>query len=94
MTFSDSRNGRPGPSARSLKDFVDLLSQLPDSELAPYLQRHDFSRWLGQVFRDYPLATHVRTLESRLGLDKTRDLIDDITQAVRARYELTAPLAL
>ena len=92
--FLFSRNGRPGPSARSLKDFVDLLSQLPDSELAPYLQRHDFSRWLGQVFRDYPLATHVRTLESRLGLDKTRDLIDDITQAVRARYELTAPLAL
>ena len=60
--------------------------------VAPYLQRHDFSRWFGQVFRDCPLATHVRTLESRLGLDRPRDLINDIAQAVRARYELTSSL--
>jgi hypothetical protein len=89
QAFRFSHNGKPGPHARSLKEFVELLGQLPDTDLAPYLQRHDFSRWLGQVFRDCPLATHVRALESRLGVDEPRDLIDDISQAVRARYEMT-----
>jgi hypothetical protein len=72
-----------------LKEFVTLLGELPDADLAPYLQRHDFSRWLGQVFRDCPLATHVRSLESRLGVDRPRDLVNDIAQAVRARYDMT-----
>jgi hydroxymethylpyrimidine pyrophosphatase-like HAD family hydrolase len=94
QAFVFARNGRPEPRARTLKEFVELLGQLSDSDLAPYLQRHDFSRWLGQVFRDCPLATHVRTLESRLGIDRPRDLIDDIAQAVRARYELTPSLPL
>jgi len=87
--FVFTRDGQPGPKARSLKDFVDLLAQLPDAELAPYLQRHDFSKWLGQVFRDCPLATHVRAIESRLGIDRPRDLLNDISQAVRARYQIT-----
>lgn len=88
--FVFSTDGKLGPRARSLKEFVDLLALLPDADLTPYLQRHDFSRWFGQVFRDCPLATHVRTLESRLGIDRPRDLINDISQAVRARYETTA----
>jgi len=92
--FLFTHDGRPGPRARSLKDFVELLGQLPDGDLAPYLQRHDFSRWLANVFRDCPLATHVRTIESRLGLDRPRDLIDDIAQAVRARYELTSDIGV
>jgi len=87
--FVFTRDGRSGPKARSLKDFVDLLGQLPEADLAPYLQRHDFSKWLGQVFRDCLLATHVRAIESRLGIDRPRDLLDDISQAVRARYQIT-----
>jgi hypothetical protein len=79
--------------ARSLKDFVDLLAQLPDNDVMPYLRRHDFSQWLQHVFRDCPLATHVRSLENRVGTDRVRDLADDISQAVRARYEMT-PLAV
>jgi hydroxymethylpyrimidine pyrophosphatase-like HAD family hydrolase len=87
--FLFTRDGIPGPRARSLKDFVELLAQLPDADLAPYLQRHDFSQWLAHVFKDCPLATHVRTIESRLGIDRPRDLVSDISQAVRARYEMT-----
>lgn len=87
--FVFTRDGQPGPKARSLKDFVDLLAQLPDADLAPHLQRHDFSKWFGQVFRDCPLSTHVRALESRLGIDRPRDLLDDISQVVRARYQIT-----
>ncbi len=91
--FVFTRDGQPGPRARSLKDFVDLLAQLPDADLAPHLQRHDFSKWFGQVFRDCPLSTHVRALESRLGIDRPRDLLNDISQAVRARYQI-APLGV
>jgi len=87
--FVFSRDGKPGPRARSLKEFVDLLAELPDADLVPYLKRHDFSRWFGQVFRDCPLATHIRRLESRIGVERPRDLINDISQAVRARYEMT-----
>ena len=71
-----------------LKDFIDLLGQLPDRELAPYLRRHDFSRWIEQVFRDCPLATHVRSIENRASTDRARDLADDISQSIRARYEM------
>jgi hypothetical protein len=91
--FVFARDGRAGPRARSLKGFVELLAELPDAELAPYLQRHDFSRWLAHVFRDSPLANHVRAIESRLGVDRPRDLLNDISQAVRARYEI-APLGV
>jgi hydroxymethylpyrimidine pyrophosphatase-like HAD family hydrolase len=93
--FLFARAGRHGTRARSLKEFVDFLDELSDADLAPYLKRHDFSRWLGQVFRDCPLATHVRAIESRLGVDKPRDIIDGIAQAVRARYKMvpTVPAA-
>jgi hydroxymethylpyrimidine pyrophosphatase-like HAD family hydrolase len=87
--FVFTSDGRPGPRARSLKDFVDLLGRLPDSELLPHLRRHDFSRWLEHVFRDCPLATHVNAIENRITNDSARDVVDDIAQAVRARYEIT-----
>jgi hypothetical protein len=31
----------------------------------------------------------VRAIESRLGIDRPRDLLNDISQAVRARYQIT-----
>jgi hypothetical protein len=86
--FVFTHDGRPGPYAQSLKEFVDVLANVPDIDVAGHLQRHDFSRWLDQVFRDCPLATHVRALEGRLSVERTRDLADDISQAVRARYEM------
>jgi hypothetical protein len=93
LAFVFTGDGAPGPRARSLKDFVDLLGRLSDSELLPHLQRHDFSRWLEHVFRDCPLATHVKAVENRLATDRARDLVNEISQAVRARYEMT-PLAV
>jgi hypothetical protein len=89
QAFVFTSDGRPGPRARTLKDFVDLLGRLPDIELLPHLRRHDFSRWLEHVFRDCPLATHVKAIENRVATDRSRDLVNDIVQAVRARYEMT-----
>ena len=93
QAFVFTADGKPQLRARTLKEFVDLLGRLPDSDLAPHLQRHDFSRWLEHVFRDCPLATHVRSIEDKLAVDRTRDLASDIAQAVRARYEML-PLAV
>lgn len=77
----------PHQRARSLKEFVERLGELPAGHLAGHLERHDFSRWLHDVFRDRPLAAHVAVLESRAGVDEERVVIDAIVQAVRARYE-------
>ncbi len=89
QAFVFTSDGRPGPRARTLKDFVELLARLPDTELVPHLRRHDFSRWLEHVFRDCPLATHVKAIENRIATDRPRDVVNDVVQAVRARYEMT-----
>jgi hydroxymethylpyrimidine pyrophosphatase-like HAD family hydrolase len=60
FVFTD--NGRQGPRAQTLKEFMGLLAALPSERIRDHLQRHDFSRWLGDVFRDNPLATRVRAL--------------------------------
>jgi hydroxymethylpyrimidine pyrophosphatase-like HAD family hydrolase len=93
QAFVFTHDGRPGLRARSLKEFVDQLAHVADTDLAPYLLRHDFSRWLEHVFRDCPLATHVKAIENRAATDCARDLVNDISQAVRARYEMT-PVAV
>ena len=54
------------------------------------LARHDFSRWLADVFRDHPLAGHVRELERRAATEDARMLAADIAQSIRARYETAA----
>jgi hydroxymethylpyrimidine pyrophosphatase-like HAD family hydrolase len=89
QAFVFTHNGRPGPRTRSLKEFVDHLAQAADTDLAPYLRRHDFSRWLEHVFRDFPLATHVKAIENRVTTDRPRELVNDVAQAVRSRYEMT-----
>ena len=70
--FVFAEGGRPGPRARTLKQFVDLLSELPSERLAGHLHRHDLSRWIGDVFRDRPLALRIRTLEARVPGDGAR----------------------
>ena len=62
--------------------------------LAGHIGRHDFSRWLNDVFRDRPLAAHIAILESRLLTDDVRVIVDTIVQAIRARYEMSPALPL
>jgi hypothetical protein len=94
--FVFMQDGQPGTRARSLKDLVVLLAALPEQYLESHFQRHDISRWIEQVFRDCPLATHVRGIEKRVDDESVRDVASDISQAVRARYDLktSAPAAM
>lgn len=85
FVFTD--NGRPGARARTLKEFIGLLTALPPGRVAGHLRRHDFSRWIDQVFRDHPLAAFLRRVEARAESDEARDVAEAIGQAIRARYE-------
>jgi len=85
FVFTD--NGRSGPRAHTLKEFMGLLSALQPARIHAHLLRHDFSRWLADVFRDHPLAAHVRDLEGRESAEDAKDVAADIAQAIRARYE-------
>jgi hypothetical protein len=87
QAFVFTTNGRPGPRAHTLKEFTGMLAVLPADRLAAHAQRHDFSRWIEDVFRDRPLAAHLRSIESQVDSETPREVVQAIAQAVRARYE-------
>jgi hypothetical protein len=91
FVFTD--HGRPGPRARTLKEFSGLLVTMQEPIIAEHLDRHDLSRWLADVFRDHSLAAHVRSIEDRVGTEPVADIGADIAQAIRARYETAADAA-
>jgi hypothetical protein len=80
-------DGKPGARARTLKEFTGLLAAVPADRLKGHLRRHDFSRWIDEVFRDRPLAARLRTVESGVESDDPREVADAVAQAIRARYE-------
>jgi hypothetical protein len=90
QAFVFTGDGRPGARARTLKEFTGLLATLPADRLEGHLRRHDFSRWIEDVFRDRPLAAHVREVESRVQSDDPCEVAEAIAQAIRARYETAA----
>jgi hydroxymethylpyrimidine pyrophosphatase-like HAD family hydrolase len=84
--------GSVGPRAHSLKEFTGILAMLPSDQIAGHLRRHDFSRWLVDVFHDHGLGARIRALEEEM---ETRDSVDvaaDVAQAIRARYDTVAAL--
>ena len=90
QAFVFTVHGHPGPRAQSLKSFIELLGILPIEEIEAHLPRHDFSRWIDDVFRDGTLAANLRSIESQ-GAD-ARASIDAIAQAIRERYETSSAL--
>jgi hypothetical protein len=84
---------RIGPRARSLKEFIDALAVLPPEPIEGHLRRHDFSRWLSDVFQDHGLGARVHAIEGDAGVRPSRDVAADIAQAIRARYDTVAALA-
>lgn len=93
QAFVFTGDGTSGARARTLKEFIGLLAALPADRLVGHLKRRDFSRWIEHVFRDAPLAAHLRTIEAAVESDDPRDLADAVAQAIRARYETAAERA-
>jgi len=87
QAFVFATEGRPGPRARTLKTFTGFLITIPGDRLEGHLRRHDFSRWIRDVFRDHPLAARLRGLEDKVDTDEAHEIAGEIGQAIRARYE-------
>jgi hypothetical protein len=85
--------------AGTLRQFVTELELMPRSTWTPYVERHDFSRWIGDVFGDYALALEIRALEDRHETNASPETAAEIAGAIRARYDLldddasTTPIA-
>jgi hydroxymethylpyrimidine pyrophosphatase-like HAD family hydrolase len=83
-----------GAPARTLKEFVLSLTLCPVSVIDGHAERGDFSRWIGDVFRDHFLASDIRKVEQRHRLGHIRDLSNSIVKLIQERYEVSpAPLA-
>jgi hypothetical protein len=90
QAFVFRTGGRVGPRAHTLKAFMAMLAVLPGEQIQGHLARHDFSRWLNDVFRDHGLAGRVSAQEADAGTRDPRDIAADVAQSIRARYD-TAP---
>jgi hypothetical protein len=88
--FVFTGNGHAGPRARTLKEFMGFLTTLPAPRVNGHIRRHDFSRWLQDVFRDNPLASRVSAIEERVDAEDARDIVDAVIQTIRARYDTAA----
>jgi hydroxymethylpyrimidine pyrophosphatase-like HAD family hydrolase len=86
--FTDGEARRSGP-ARTLKEFLGLLEQVPATSVAGHAQRGDFSRWVGDVFHDHALASEIRKVEQRFRLGHIHDLTESVVKLIQARYEFS-----
>lgn len=74
--------------ARTMREFVAAFEH-PGAKLDGHVRRRDFSRWIGDVFGDFPLASELRALEDAHRAAPSPDTIPRIANAIRARYDLT-----
>ena len=82
-------NNRPfGNTARTLKEFVQLLERVPGTALAGHARRGDFSRWVADVFGDQPLAAELRKVERHHRHGEITGLSAALIAPIRERYEL------
>jgi hydroxymethylpyrimidine pyrophosphatase-like HAD family hydrolase len=87
--FVFPRDGFPMTThAGTLRQFVTELESLPPATWMPYVLRHDFSRWIDDVFGDNALAAEIRSLEDRHAAAASSETAAEIAGAIRARYDL------
>ena len=86
--FVFTLDGRPGPRAGTLREFVAALESRPAGSFAGHIARADFSRWISDVYGDHALAAELRTIEARARTARIDDVVPDIASAIRARYDL------
>lgn len=89
--FVMTRGNRPfGAPVRTLRAFIRAVESAPTEVLVGHVSRGDFSRWIAEVFGDYPLAADLRDLEERQGRGEVVDLRRALVEAIALRYEVAA----
>lgn len=81
-----------GQYARTLRELVSILDSGDPAAFERHLRQHDFSRWIADVFGDFPLAKTLRTSEDRCDKDGPKQSLRDLSDAIRTRYDLLDPL--
>ena len=87
--FVLNANGRSPSRIRTLREFVVELEGPDRARLDGYIARGDFSRWIGDVFGDRPLADELRGLERRYRAASREETLAEMANAVRGRYDLS-----
>ncbi len=86
-SFVFTKDGVPiGRKARTIKEFVAILSDTPAEILDDHLRKGDFSQWIESVFRDCALAGQIREMEGSYRLGYIPDINDALILAVQTRY--------
>jgi hypothetical protein len=78
----------PEARARTLKEFIQAVSGLDIRPLQGYLERHDFSRWIDQVFGDYILSAQIEKLETQNGKRHADATRSEIVRLIEDRYTI------
>jgi hypothetical protein len=84
--------GVSGQRASTLAELVTVIGSSSPADLEGHVSRHDFSKWIENVFGDYSLAKTVRLIEESACGSQASDLTSRIVQAIRSRYEFADPL--
>lgn len=93
--FVFTQNGNPlRAPCMTLLEFVSALQNIPEAALAQHAGRGDFSHWIADVFRDYPLASDIRKIEQRYRVGDIGKLGNEIRNAIQARYDIAPEMVL
>jgi hypothetical protein len=65
---------------------------VPPEILDGHAERGDFSRWILDAFRDYPLSSRIGKLEEQYRLGHIDDLPRALATLIRERYDLTSSI--
>jgi hypothetical protein len=77
------------PRVSTLRQFVSGLESVDATALGGHLRRGDFSRWVRDVFGDRALAVDLEKQEERYRMELDLDVVPEMVNAVRSRYDLT-----
>jgi hypothetical protein len=90
FAFTD-RGSSVGAPAATLNALISGLAAAGREVVDGHVRRHDFSRWLTDVFGDHVLGAEVRGLENRHRLESVVDIRESIINAIAVRYETVDP---
>ena len=80
--FVFTRAGRPLGRARTIRDLLAALPELPPDVVSGHLERGDFRRWIEEVFGDRELGESIRSLEG----GHVANARDGLRRAIADRY--------
>ena len=66
QAFVFTEHGHAGPARPHAQGVHGIAGGPAGRRIEGHLRRHDFSRWLDDVFRDNPLGSFVKTIENRV----------------------------